>query len=385
MSPAPRVPMGPPAQRRAAACLVVGILIASSAVATASERIELGAGISTWYDSNPIQYSDTQRALFNAGLNPERFSIHSTDDVLWRPSISLTWIRAGDRGRARTVGLRGTGSFHSQDGTADFRSASATWRESFSSRSRLSLGGYYLPHYYLRQLFDEDVVTAGVSKYRRAEFDLGIGSMAWRQRLSRRSRIEARYQFERRTYVHDFQERSSSTHQGEMAMEWVRLPRSGSLEVRAGYRTSLAKAEDGDDAALAIPDDADVGYRGFVGGLGGDRELGRGRRWRLRGDLGYELETRHYTSSRLSDVSHHGRDDTNHAVEAGLRWSTRRGWSLRGFYRFEQNTANLAVPVSTVDLGSYTEHRLGLSVDRSITVWKRSPGVEDEEPGESSP
>jgi len=346
-------------------------ILARPTEAAGGQNLDLGIGISSPYDDNILQYSDAQLLVFDSGLKPQQFSIKSSDDLLLKPTVSLTWEDALGRRRSRSVRLRWSGEFHKDNATADFRSYGVQWRESFSKERRLFVSGLWLPGYYLRQLYDEDFVAAppGVSKYRRAEFDLGIGSISWRQRIARKTRAQIGYQYEHRAYNQDFLERTSKTHQGELEIEWYQLPARGTLSVHGGYRASDAKAVDAD----GIADDPDVSYHGPIVGLGWRAELARGNKWRLAADLGYELGSRSYTSSLVSDKYHYNRDDVSNTVDLGLRYSLPPHWTLRALYRFDNNSASLgtlAPPGS--DTGSYSENQIGLAVEWSSSVWRQS-------------
>ncbi len=283
--------------------------------------------------------------------------------------------------RGREIRLRGSGEFYQRNGTADFRAVSLRWRESFGRGRRLTVGGYFLPSYYLRQLHDEDYVPPlpGLSLYRRAEFSLGIGSIAWRQRLSRRLRGEAGYQFEHRGYNADFDERTSNTHQGELSLEWFRLPRRGSVEVRSGYRKSLARAYDSD---LIANDDPDVSYHGLLAGASGRMDFTRRRAGRLSGGLDYEYATRDYESDRVADKSHYRRNDHRHTVEASIQCELPADVTARAFYRLEDNSARFPAGAGpSGDPASYTENQVGLAIDWSTVLWKsaRAPSPPDDE------
>ncbi len=335
------------------------------------KRVNVGAGLSAFYDDNVIQYSDDQILLFESGLNPERFSIESVGDVVWRPSLSLGLESRGRDGRGFELNLRGRGEFHGKDHTADFRSVSAEWRQSFSRRSALALRGYYLPHFYFRQLFDDDA-PAIPTRYRRAEFSLTLGSLSWRQRIARATWAALSYQYEHRGYNPEFVERNSNTQEAVAEFTWTRLPHRGSVGLHGGYRRADAKASDGDEAPGAPPDDADIGYHGLLAGADGRMDLARRGRSRVGASLGYELGMRDYTSDVPTDRFHFDRNDLDHTVQVGLRWS-RPHWAVQGFYSYEKNTANLgAAAPPTTDVGSYTENRVGMSLDWSGVLWRQS-------------
>ncbi len=370
--------------------VVAGLLLlalnAPSVDAAGTQSLTLGAGLSTFYDDNILSYSDGQVARFEGGTRPTHFSIESTDDVVFNPSASLLWELDQGHGRRHSLRVKGEGDFHDRNATADFHSASALWRESFRRERRLALGYYILPMYYLRQLLDEDVpVVPGLSRYRRATYRLQIATAGWDQRLTRKTNLSLDYRFEARTYNDDFKERTSGLHQGEVGLAWNRLPHRGSIRVSGGYRVSSAKAADGDSLDVAgTPDDQDVSYHGFVAGLGGRVQLTRDKAWRLIGDLGYELETRDYDSDRAFDTSHFGRSDVLNAVEVGLRTLFRRHWSMRGFYRYENNNASLGSGAAlTIDPGSYHQNQVGIGVEWSGEIWSQAEAAPSGTPGDN--
>ncbi len=339
--------------------------------ATHEKRVLIGAGLSAFYDDNVIQYSGDQIALFESGLNPERFSIESVGDAMWRSSLSLGFENRARDGRGFDLSLRGRGEFHNKDKTADFRSLSAEWKQSFSRRSALSLRAYYLPHFYLRQLFDDDA-PAVPTHYRRAEFALTLGSLGWRQRITRGTWAGFSYQYEHRGYNPEFTERTSNTQQAVAEVTWTRRPGRGSFGLHGGYRRADAKASDGDEAPGVAPDDADIGYQGLLAGVDGRLEIARRGKSRVGASLGYELGSRDYTSGVLSDAYHLGRNDIDHSIQAVIRWS-RPHWAVQGFYGYDRDIAHLgAAAPPTSDVGSYTENRVGLSLEWSGVLWRVS-------------
>ena len=362
-----------------AAAVVVGLASGTHQVhAARGQSLNLSAGLSIWHDSNLLQYSDTQITQFDSGLLPNRFSIEAIDDVTMNPSLALTWELVQGKGRRHSLRLKGDGDFHDKNATADFRAASLTWRESFAGERRLMLRGYYLPGYYLRQLH---VTGTGFAPgvYERAQFDLGIGEAAWSQALKRGMVGGISYQFERRLYTPNFPVRTSATHQGELSLEFNRLPHHGAIELLGAYRSSLA---DGRTIPVGgFLSTSDVSYHGWWTGLNARTDLSRRKGLRFGGDLAYRLEGRDYDSSRPQDTSHFGRHDLKNTVEVGLRAQLLPHWLVRGFDRFENNKANLNV-ASSSDPGSYRQNQVGLEVSWSGDLWARArPGAKAEGEG----
>ncbi len=372
-------------QPASAASLLLTILVMTTAPAAHAARgqsLSLVTRFSSYYDDNLLEYSAGQIRDFELGLNPDRYAIETRDDLVFNPLVAVTWELDRGRGRRQALRIKAEGNYHARNGNADFGSGSLRWSESWSRDRRLTLSYYVLPRYYLRQLFDDDAMPAyaGLTKYRRADMSLQIASAGWTQRLTPRILLDLGYQYERRDYNHDFDERDSDLHQGEFGVSLVRLPQRGTVRLGGGYRVSHARGTDGNEAE-PLPD-PDISYHGLSLGLVGRMELARAGPWRLLGDLAYELETRGYDSDRPSNKYHFGRDDIGHAVEFGLRTAYRPHWSLRGFYRFRNNASTLGVtaPLST-DLGSYRVNQVGFAIEWSGDVWMqaaREPNSDEE-------
>jgi hypothetical protein len=364
-----------------AAVVVFGLAsVAAGARAAPGQSLNLSAGLSTWYDSNLLQYSDAQLDQFDSGLFTNRFSIESKDDVTLAPSMALTWELDQGRGRRHSLRLKGEGEFHDRNATVDFRAASLTWRESFAGERRFTLRGYVLPNDYLRQLHLTGTgFTPGV--YPRAQFDLGIAEVAWSQGLRRGLVGGLAYQLERRLYAPNFPERTSTTEQGEASLELNRLPGHGSIELLGAYRKSLA---DGRAlAAGALLSTSDVSYQGWWTSLNGRTELSRGEGWRFGADLAYRLEGRSYDAERPQDTSHFGRHDLKHTIEAGLRAQLPAHWVVRGFDRFETNHASFDV-AQVNETGSFRQNLVGLELTWSADFWTRArSSAKAEDPGAS--
>lgn len=361
----------------AAIAIVALTPFAAPAFAARGQTLTLTTQWSSTYDNNLLQYSEDQIGVFESGTRPARFSIKTRDDVAFEPSVALGWELDQGHGRRHGLRIKGEGDFHDKNGTADHRSLSVGWRESFRGDRRFSAGYYLLPNYYLRQLLDEDLpATTLPSRYRRATFRLQIATAGWDQRLGRNTRLSLDYQFEGRRYNPEFAERTSKLHQGTAGLGWDRLPRHGSVELRGGYRKSRADASDGDEAPGAAPDDQDVSYHGVIAGLGGRVEFARHGQWRVLGDAGYEFEARDFDSDRAFDTTHNGRKDRLHVIELGLRAAYRPHWSARSFFRYERNRAAFSgATAPSTDPGSYSVRQVGLAIEWTGQLWSRSKGA----------
>ena len=77
--------------RRAALCASVLTALLVPAQAARAARLTLDAALDVAYDDNILQYSDTLLAVFAEGTRPELFSIRTSDDLVWNPSLALLW------------------------------------------------------------------------------------------------------------------------------------------------------------------------------------------------------------------------------------------------------------------------------------------------------
>src|ERR1043166_5424633 len=112
----------------------------------------------------------------------------------------------------------------------------------------------------------------------------------------------------------------------------------------SGYRNSKAQATDNDGIN---GDGDDVSYHGLLADATGRMELSHSGAVRWAGDLGLSVATRTYDSTRppAVDPFHVGRNDTFVGFEAGIR-SAWRHWEARGWFRIENNTADLGTGAS---------------------------------------
>ena len=365
-----------------AACLPTLLALGvCQARAARGQSLNATVGLTMLYDDNILQYSQEQLEVYESGRQPDRFSLATSDDALFGPSLSLSWEADRGGGRRRGLSLQGSGDFHAKNGTADFRSGRVSWREQLRSGQRLLVSYYLLPHFYVRQLFDEDAVVpySGLSRYRRAQFDLQIASLSWMQPLARRLRVELDYQYENRRYNSSFRERDSGAHEGRVGLHWRLLPRGQRIDTWGGYRVSHARADDG-DLEPASADDVDLRYRGLVAGVQGTVDLARGPRWRLSADLEYGLATRTYGSDRPADRYHFGRDDLLNEGAIGFRLARGPHWSVRGFYRLEKSRADLgATAPPQSETGTYRQNQVGVGIEWSGTLWRQAPPEEEQE------
>ncbi len=351
--------------------LMFACLSATSATtSTASEQsLSLTAGVSSVYNNNFLEYSNNQLDRFKAGTNPQRFQLESTDDAIFSPAVSLQWELDQGGGRRHALRAHWDGDFHGTNPSADYRSYSARWTESFGGGKRLAVGYGRMDNFYVRQLRDEDSPLVGDARWARAAFDQDAITASWRQKMGKDMSMGLAYRYEKRDYVPAFVERSSTANQGELSVGWDGLPNRGEIDLSAGYRQTKADADDGD---AIVGDDDDVSYHGILAGATGRMQLSRSKMMRWTGDAGIDLATRSYDSDlgAVIDPFHFERSDMLIGFEVGVRASYKR-WDARAFGRIENNNADLGTGAApTSDSGSYNKSMVGLELSWSGDLWK---------------
>lgn len=351
--------------------MFAGLSATSATTSTASQQsLSLTAGVSSVYNNNFLEYSNNQLDRFKAGTNPLRFAIESTDDAIFSPAVSLQWELDQGGGRRHALRAHWDGDFHGTNPSADYRSYSARWTESFGGGKRLAVGYGRMDNFYVRQLRDEDiarVLVAPVNRdlaFQRAEFDQDAITATWRQNVAKNMNMGLAYRYEKRDYVPAFAERSSKANQGEIRLGWDGLPKGAELELNAGYRQSKAEPQLGDSS--------DVSYHGILAGATGRMQLSRSKMMRWTGDAGIDLATRSYDSDlgAVIDPFHFERSDMLIGFEVGVRASYKR-WDARAFGRIENNNADLGTGAApTSDSGSYNKNMVGLELSWSGDLWK---------------
>lgn len=359
--------------RLAVAAVLLAALPASSRAAP-GQSLALTTGLETYFDDNILNYSEAQIAGLESGLVPYRYGVSQAEDVVFRPSLGLLW--QVDRGgeRRRSLAVRGEGEVHRWSEVANWGEFGVAWREGFSRGRRLSLTYERMPNYYLRRLYDEDLVSVSApERYQDVTLDQQSAGVSWRHGLPRTSWLDLGYRFVRRTYPDGFRERDSDSHEADLAVGRERLPRAARLSLTAGFRTMSARAEDGDDPPGTVPNEPDLSFHGFAAGVRGGMDLGTARGVRIAGDVRFDLERKWYDSDRPADESHYGRRDFLHGFEVGLSLRPRGPWSARAFYSLQNNRAvygSTARPGS--EIGGYRVNQVGLALERSVEIWSRA-------------
>ena len=341
-------------------------------------RWEYSVGAVTTYDDNLLEYSGRDLFEFRHRLNPDRFDVQTADDVGVSPFAEVG-LRGGP---GQSLRFREVESRYLKDSIRNHRSFWLGGSAPVHRGARVLLSAGYLPHYYLRTLWNEDLTVPypRLPRYRPAAFRELTASAGASLRLSPDAAARLDYTFRRRTFLKAFPERDASLHALDLS---VRLRAPGALRawIRAGFERTLARGRDADDLAADTSDDPDVSARALSAGTTLEWTIVRRSPW-VSISQSFDFTRRRFTTERRSDFFHFGRLD--HAPV----WRTLLTVGLLGHLRAragyelaeQRTTAVEGGAEASGEAGSYVAHRVTLGLDwSSRESARRGAGAGDED------
>lgn len=339
--------------------VVLGLVTAAGPPSAHAWR--LGTGLTTAYDDNFLDYSERDLFAFQYRLNPPRFAVNTTDDLILSPYLDVEWQSHGSRPVSVIAHV------------VDHRYTTNTIRDHFEYRLeytlrpvphwRLALTGSFLPQYYLRQYSDDDVPNPYplLPRYREGRYQQAGAGVGAEWRPARGWRTQFAYEYARRQFLGALAERDENRH---TLRAGARTPKLGWLRPRLKAMAALALARGGDgDENGGPPDDPDVSTRTVGGGLDLEASL-RARDPSLALLQTLDLEDRAYTTKDPTDQERFHRSVLGLELQWTLSLGLRSGWQLAASYGFERQhlTGSLTGIQEFTDAESYRRQRIALTV-----------------------
>ncbi len=326
----------------------------------AAHAWDFGAGIAVTYDDNILLYSERDLFAFRYRLNPPRFNLETTDDLILAPYAEIAWESRSSR--PSSVLARAVVNRYATNTIRDNFEYLLQYRAWLSRRWRLTLAGTFLPSYYARRYVDDDlpVPFPELPRYRDAKYrQTGAAtSLEWRPARAWRGQLGLEYR--RRDFLGDgFRERDENRYALRLS---VRPPRAGRVtaRLRGSYGRALARTEDGDEAG-GPPDDPDVSTRSVAGGVSLEY-LARsvGPIIVLRQAL--DFESRPYTTTDASDTQRFGRSIHETDLDWDLALGISRNWQISASYAitWQRLTGSLSNIQTFTDAASYNRQRVSI-------------------------
>ena len=330
------------------------------------ERFGLNVSLEGRYDDNIIQLSERDLDRLKANTDPSRFRIETPDDTIAEGRFSFRY-------KARPIPRRETAFLafldahrYTRNSVKDYQEFGVSILQEITA-SRQHLGSLRVefsrtPHFYLRQLTDNDASFAAGRRIREAAtYSQNEYSIAYRQELIN-NRLEGRLSRTRRPrdFDHHFEERDSTTDSWSLSLQG--RPFGGSrIEVGLGYEAGALHAR-GDLSSTPIPDD-DISYRYHAIVFEAEVPWGTRRRGHLKFDV--EREIRNFTTDNPFDILHSDREDERRDYRARLVQHMAGDLDLVAEVRHRSNNAAFPTDFTTSDeVTDYVENLVSLGL-----VW----------------
>lgn len=309
--------------------------------------------VNAYYDDNVFDYSGTDRMLRDtAVVAPSRFAIDELGDYV--TDVALRLDRVWERGRRSSwrIRLRYDADLYARNTFRNYHQFGAELRR--ETRRTYFEGSFrWLPKFYLRDLYWRPMpgrplgvtyAPAGFTKY---SYRLEFG-----RRLARHLDGRTWLTINRRDYDYPFDERDNTTFGGG-----IRIDRRFSRRLSANLRFELgfSDAAGADSISATV---VDVSYHSRLAGGEVQIHLDRGRNLDFTQSVRYEHQT--YTTGRVTDTYHYGRQDDEYELESQLTWRPHPHWQPRLFYNYRKATTTTAPGAS--DVGAFTGNRVGLQL-----------------------
>lgn len=200
----------------------------------------------------------------------------------------------------------------------------------------LTVGGSYIPSYYLRQLVDDDEsVLAGTTIRNSADYSLQQVFIEVTQELVDRTlSVATRYTHENRDYNDHFNERDSTS--SVASLDFNIYPAHNNHFRLRPYVEREQREAAGDVASTAVVDD-DAGFDSGMYGLEARWVWGPNSDHRQSFRVLLEKEDRTYNTTNSADTGHFDRQDS--ITQYGIGYDRELGpeWKLRFSYRHRTN------------------------------------------------
>ncbi len=371
---------------RISKAVTVAAIVLASAVAGAAEpdgpkddaRRRWGAwsgriALEQRYDDNILQLSAAEIDRFERDPTSSRFRIASPDDRITIARLDVEWTLRPLPRRETRLTFSADLYRYDRNPIKDWERYGATVvQELTASRRHLVRARAWFrrtPSFYLREITDDDASFDAGRRIRASEVYAQdeVGAAFDAELVTGRLRAIAGAERRDRDFASRFDERDGVRGETFVGTR-LRSPSRARLDVAIDVSWGRYDAR-GDLPQTPIPDD-DVSYRHRGTALEVAIPWGRGRH-RGRAELGFERETREFTTANRFDLFHFGREDD------------RREWSLRLAQRFgpglelvvqgvrRTNDARFSAGVDPGDgVSDYHERRVSLGLRWS---WDAPP------------
>ena len=344
--------------RRGIAAIVAMAWVSGGGVPEA-RAWDLATGVAATYDDNILNYSERDLFAFRYRLNPARYGLETTDDLILSQYLELGLDSESSRSSSFLARFA-TNHYLSNRirNNLDCQLQGRVWP---SPRWRVTLAASYLPSYYARRYVDNSVSVPypQLSRYRDARYGQAGASGGAEWRPIRAWRAQLGYDYRRRNFQRGFSERDEDRHTLRLSLRPPRRFGIGS-RWRGSYGRTLARGRDELESGGtgSVPD---VSTRSLGGGLVLEWTA-RSREPSITLQQAVDYERRRYTTADTSDTQRFGRSireldlDWDVAVGFAGHWQASAGYGLVT----QRLSGSLSNVETFTDAGSYNRNRMSL-------------------------
>lgn len=317
------------------------------------------------YDDNIFRYADDEMSDFENNIDPERYPIETTDDLIFSTAIDVDYRDYFWGGHTTLFSARLTQYQFWQNKRKDYQSLSLTAIQYFSPQTNVRFNYYFLPERYLRHYYDEDLGSlSNATSHVPYVYEKHQVTAEFEQEFFEKMTADVYYKYARDIYDENFEEYDADDHIFGLDLEFD-VTRSISLEAGYEFETSEAKGYDEPGETLETSDDRDYAYEEdtFSGGL--SFRLPRSLPHRPRLNIDYSYRVRDFVTDKVADEYHYGREDTESILRLELDMRINRNWSYEFAYTFQDRDVDVPLRQQIQEVKNFTRNRIGFEVSYS--------------------
>ena len=314
----------------------------------------------TAYDDNIFQYSDSEKNDFENGIDPERYPIETTDDLIFTTVFDLDY-KTRLKGHTTLLSARFTQYQYWQNKDKDYESFSFSAIQYFSPKTTIRFNYYFLPEKYFRHYYDEDLsatLTASAFvpfAYKEHQFSLGLSHSFKKIDL----KLYTKYGFE--LYEENFREYDSDFFTAGLSGD-LKLTRKIGLFADVSYIKCNSKGYDQVGERASTSDDRDYSHEqnNYLAGI--RFQLPKIAKKSNQVSFSGEFRKRVFTTDKTSDNYHYQREDDDLQLEAEYTLQINKSWSLELSTQFTQRDVDVPLQQEIQEVKDFTRKRVEISV-----------------------
>jgi hypothetical protein len=309
--------------------------------------------LDTWYTSNVLNLSEDDLDEYDAGTNPDKYTLDTSDDLI---TSARLWLDINHRcifGHTSIQRIVLKFDKHWSNSDLDGGYIQAKYRQYLSKSVRLMADYFYYPEIYVNRYIPAIV---GVDSYK----DYTYGKNVWRGTLEwdviKNLELSYRAEFSQKYYNEYFTEYDASGLEHRLSVT-TSLFAPLRLSAYASYETDEADGADAYDSVEMVDQVKDASYDQNQFGMSLNAPLAR--KWRV--SLSADYQMRFYQSDVAGDTYHLGRDDYRTDLRVQITAPRLKKIQIQPYWHVQKR--EVSSPFAQVKADKeYLAHEVGVSI-----------------------